>query len=427
MASNRFSACVPIILILCATRGNTQSNPGTQALPIEDIKKTVVYLQGDYACHEPRVINGVQALAPDGTPIYETVCREVGTGFLMNYMTPELGPNRGVPLLVTSKHVLQHQRLGSPVGTLEYFDKVTVTANGRNLNTDGSFITQIPVSVKDHGFLVCSIDDNDNDADLAVCPINISDTDFDIEGIPADIAVTKAKIQSLMLNETDDVLFSGLFLPYHGAKKNYPIVRHGKIALIPEERIPWSSYPGQQSMQDLYLAEVTSWGGNSGSPVFVRLSGAREQGGLYAGVQYLLLGVMQGYFNSERLAALDTSAVTDTAHFEVKLSDNSGIAAIVPAEKILETMAQPRVKGTVAIFRGIVFSKAGRSADAEASFKQAIEVLRTSDPGHRLLRTALIFYAQVLRDAGRSAEASFQLRLASGMNQVSNVPDDQLR
>ena len=52
-------------------------------------------------------------------------------------MTPELGPNRGVPLLVTSKHVLQHQRLGSPVGTLEYFDKVTVTANGRNLNTDG--------------------------------------------------------------------------------------------------------------------------------------------------------------------------------------------------------------------------------------------------------------------------------------------------
>lgn len=413
--------------MLCAPAGQAQGSPSTQSLPIEQLRKTVLYLQGDYPCHEPRMIDGVQARTPDGTLIFETVCHQVGTAFLVTVPAPELGPTRGIPLLVTSKHLIQHQRLGAPKGTMEYFGVVTVTANTLKSGPGGSFISPIPVAIKDQGFLVCSIDIADTEADVAVCPLTISDSVFDIVGISPESAITKAKIQSLMINETDEVLFSGLFLPYSGAMKNYPIVRHGRIALIPEEKIPWSTVSGQTSMQDLYLAELTSWGGNSGSPVFVRLSGAREQGGIMVGVQYQLLGVMQGYFNSERPAALDTAEVTDTAHLEVRLSDNSGIAAIVPAEKILEILAQPRIKGWVAAIRGLALAKAGKPADAEASLKQAIEVLRASDPNHPLLKQAILAYAQFLRGAGRYTEAGFQTRVANGMNATSSTPDELLR
>jgi len=239
--------------------------------------------------------------------------------------------------------------------------------------------------------------------------------------------VTRQKIEAIKLNETDEVLFSGLFLPYHGANKNYPIVRHGKLALIPKEKIPWSTPSGETSMQDLYLAEVTSWGGNSGSPVFVRLSGAREQGGLMGGVQYYLLGVMQGYFNSERPATLDTAAITDTAHLDLKLSENSGIAAIVPAEKILEIIRQPRVKAYVSIIKGNSYTKDGKLIEAESSFKDAIDILRKSDPGHPLLQEALKEYAAMLQTAGRFPEANFQLRQSNATNETSHVPDDQLR
>src|SRR5208283_486528 len=166
-----------------------------------------------------------------------------------------------------------------------YFDTVMVMANTIQPNDMGSYIGTITVLVKDRGFLNCSIDNLDPDADLAVCPINIQDSFYDYKGLSPDMFVTQSKIQSMKLNETDEVLFSGLFLPYHGAKRNYPIVRHGKLALIPKEKIPWSNPAGGNTMQDLYLADITSWGGNSGSPVFVRLSGAREQGGLMAGIQ----------------------------------------------------------------------------------------------------------------------------------------------
>jgi hypothetical protein len=418
---------VLLTLTLCALGIDAQGDPSTQPLPIEQIKKTVLYLQGDFPCHEPHIENGVQTLAPDGTPVFDSVCPQVGTGFLVNYMMPELGPNRGIPLLVTSKHLIQHQRLGAPKGTMEYFDSIVVLANALKPNPFGSYITAIQVTVKDRGFLFCSIDNDDIDADVAVCPLSISDSEYDIEGLSPDMAVTRAKIHSLMLNETDEVLFSGLFLPYSGAKRNYPIVRHGRIALIPEEKIPWSTASGETSMQDLYLAELTSWGGNSGSPVFVRLSGVREQGGIMAGVQYHLLGIMQGYFNSDRPATLDTSQVTETAHVEVKLSDNSGIAAVVPAEKILDVLAQPRVRGWAALIRGATLEKAGKTADAEASFKQAIDVLRAADPGHPLLKQAILQYAQFLRESGRNAEAGFQFRLANAMNATSRTPDAMLR
>jgi len=180
-------------------------------------------------------------------------------------------------------------------------------------------------------------------------------------------------------------------------------------------------------MQDLYLADITSWGGNSGSPVFVRRSGAQEQGGLMASVQYLLLGVMQGYFNSDRPASLDTAAITDTAHLDIKLSDNSGIAAVVPAQKIMEILGQNRITAYISLIKGMSYSKEGKLPEAESSFKNAIDTLRKSDPGHPLLREAFRDYANFLQSMGRFTEANFQMRLANLVNETSKRTDNQLR
>jgi len=145
------------------------------------------------------------------------------------------------------------------------------------------------------------------------------------------------------------------------------------------------------------------------------------------GIQYLLLGVMQGYFNSERPATLDTAAITDTSHLDLKLSENSGIAAIVPAQKILDIIAQPRMKAYLSAVKAISLEKAGRSAEADSSFKEAIATLRETDPEHPLLKEALAGYAEFLRRAGRFPEANFQQRSANSINKTSTTSDDLLR
>lgn len=428
-----FRSYVPILALslsyLSGVSGAQTAGQG-QELIIDQIKKTIVYIQGEYPCHVPEIKNGSQVLGADGRPAYIDHCTQVGTGFLLGYPAPELGPGMAVSLLVTSKHLLRHPVSGSTNGETNYFDSIVAFVNSQKANGDGSFISPIPIAVKGRGFLFCSIDDNDLDADVAVCPINISDSVYDFKTLPIGSFVTEQTLQNMRINENDEVLFSGLFLPYHGANKNYPIVRHGKLALIPKERIPWVENPengSKSTAQDLYLAEITSWGGNSGSPVFVRLSGTRESGGLLTNVQYLLLGVMHGYFNASRQAALDTSAVTDTAHQEVQLTDNSGIAAIVPAQKIADIIDQPRTKAYISLIRGMSFAKAGRTAEAEAAFKIAVEILRTSDPNHPLLKEALITYSRFLRNLGRFPEANFQSRMADSMKTTQNIPDDQLR
>jgi tetratricopeptide (TPR) repeat protein len=145
------------------------------------------------------------------------------------------------------------------------------------------------------------------------------------------------------------------------------------------------------------------------------------------GFQYLLLGVMQGYFNSERPATLDTAAITDTAHLDIKLSDNSGIAAIVPAQKIMDIIGQPRIRAGISIIKGRFYSEKGKLPDAESAFKEAIDTLLKNDPGHPLLKEAFTQYANFLQASGRFPEANFQLRLAKNVNETSRIPDNQLR
>lgn len=106
----RVVCCTLLVLVQFASWAHGQD------LIIDQVRKTVVYLQGEFPCHEPHMVNGAQAVAPDGTPVSDTTCPQAGTGFLIEMLTPDLGPGVGVPLLVTSKHLIRHQSLGARKG-----------------------------------------------------------------------------------------------------------------------------------------------------------------------------------------------------------------------------------------------------------------------------------------------------------------------
>jgi hypothetical protein len=92
-----------------------------------------------------------------------------------------------------------------------------------------------------------------------------------------DLLSTKETFTQYNIAEGSHVFFVGLFATYYGEHTNVPIFRFGRMAMFPDEPVPWIDYQGRPQQQArLYLIEIQSYGGNSGSPVFFSL-GATEQ------------------------------------------------------------------------------------------------------------------------------------------------------
>jgi len=108
-----------------------------------------------------------------------------------------------------------------------------------------------------------------------------------------------------------------------------------------------------------------SFGGNSGSPVFVRYGGAGDAG-LNLNVGYYLLGTMQGFFNTQSPVAVQTASLQGVA------SENTGVAFIVPAQKILEIMSLPGADYCQKVDAARYFEGAGQT-------KQAFDLLLEED------------------------------------------------
>ena len=106
---------------------------------------------------------------------------------------------------------------------------------------------------------------------------------------------------------------------------------------MPEEQIQTDRF----GLMDAYLMEVRSIGGFSGSPVFLQVSGPRVQPG--GGIQTTmggpppnyLMGLMHGFFGAEP---------EETAGPEPHNPFQSGIAAVVPVEKVIEAMHHPKIE-----------------------------------------------------------------------------------
>ncbi len=245
-----------------------------------------------------------------------------GTAFFVGVKDPK-HEDRSFVYLVTAKHVLQAEDRKS------WLPKVFVRLNTRA--GDSQFVT-VPLVLSGAGQTVF-LHPKDSAADVAVIPALPDEKRFDFKFLPEQFLTSKEDFAGLGIVEGSEVFFTGLFSPHVGTRRNYPVVRFGRVALITDEKIKF----GDQEA-DLYLVETGSYGGNSGAPVFFYLGLDRQPGTIIAGPPILkLAGVMSGTFlDVQPVKAIETAKIAGAP-------SNMGIAAVVPAYKVKEVLAGPEL------------------------------------------------------------------------------------
>lgn len=266
-----------------------------------DVKKTVCFIYVDKGKSRPE---------PNGT------------GFFVITKKPDKSIIHGY--LVTAKHVLKPFP-DKP----EYYSEIFIRLTKKSGGVEG---LRIPLRSSSQGKTLFL--HNDPTVDIAVLPVLPKLGRYDYKAITLDQFVTREEFKRLNIGEGSDVFFSGMFTPHLGQDKNYPIVRFGRIALISDERIKFMN-----QMCDLFLVDTFSFGGNSGSPVFVYLGAERKPGVISLGPPLLkLVGIMSGTYQ-KGVPIIEIQ--TDTN--EVSL-DNMGIAAVVPSEHLKEIILSDELK-----------------------------------------------------------------------------------
>jgi hypothetical protein len=180
----------------------------------------------------------------------------------------------------------------------------------------------------------------DPTADIAIIPVNWQ-PGLDIKAVDIKQVGVPERLKQLDIGIGDEIFVTGLFSPASGSKRNIPIVRHGNIAMMPDEQIQT-----ELGFADVYLAEVRSIGGLSGSPVFVRptlglpipenITGLKMMFGYGHGAT--LLGLMHGHWDIKESDLNKASVMHDS-----KRGVNMGIGIVVPAAKIVETLYRPEL------------------------------------------------------------------------------------
>jgi hypothetical protein len=239
----------------------------------------------------------------------------IGTGFFVSVPLEE-NPTTWIVYFVTARHVLETEtnRFSSP-----FYLRL-------NLNSgDSEFIRMEPTpqSTFTH-----------TDVDIVVFTLGgVDPKRHDVKWVPLHMVSDRETVSRLGITEGDDVFFSGLFTSHIGQKKNQPILRFGKVALISDEKIEWKEKGKDPKMLELYLVELQSFGGNSGSPVFFYLGPTRQPSILTLGPpQIWLAGIMKGTF----LSANEIN-IEDTKRIQYSL-ESVGIAAVIPAYQLREIL-----------------------------------------------------------------------------------------
>jgi hypothetical protein len=279
----------------------------------EDITKTVVFIYKGAA----------------GTPAQAN-----GTGFIVTVPAPV--PGRAWFYVITAKHVVHTNSndLSSPLFSTLWI-RVNEKSGGSSMHGVNLITSGQDQSVFFH---------SDPSVDIAVMAITPTDVDaIDIKSLPENMLVTADDFKNLNIGVGTDMFFTGMFTSFLGEKRSYPIVRFGKLAMIPDEKINFGPLPAEG-----YLMEAFSFGGNSGSPVFFYPSADNTPGALTLGPRPIkIAGVMRGFFGDfEPVQLLQTqTGVQAQPGAPIPVSNgNSGIAFVVPARFISEILHLPELE-----------------------------------------------------------------------------------
>jgi hypothetical protein len=244
-----------------------------------------------------------------------------GTGFVVLLPDDRLGKDRGFTYLVTNRHVAScwdEARHAMSVKSISVrVNLVDGSSTVLDLNSHGNMPWVLP---------------SDDSVDLALLPLGFDQKRVQFLSIPMSVLATDDVVQSKGISEGERIIFSGFFYQFQGVRRMQPIVREGIIAMIPDEEFPTTT--GKSGR--VYLGDVHIFGGNSGSPVFVKLGGIR--GNVMSGEDYRLFGVISGYFYEDEEFSLKVATT-----IKGRAQANSGIAMIVPAGALKTLVEDPRV------------------------------------------------------------------------------------
>lgn len=322
MAKRLFLTCLLLVFI--------SNNSFAERIP-SDIKQivTFIYIETERP-QDKQLLERLSHLCEDTNLGRPVILCPAGTGFFVG-VPDSANQADSYVYLVTAKHVLFDSK------TNLLYPKIVTRLNKR-----GGSILKGEIPLVAHGTDRTVYFHSDPTVDLAVIPTGWPQIDIiDGKWLPEAFVPDRNTLKRLHIEEGTEVFFTGLFTQHIGAKRNYPIFRFGHLALITEEKISWGS--GQ--MAELFLMESSSYGGNSGSPVFFLLDLIRPPEHLRNGPLHLA-GVMSGAFQDIRKAVIkksgeDEGAQVDQAArqtMEMSFATNIGIAGVVPSYKLLEIL-----------------------------------------------------------------------------------------
>jgi len=237
-----------------------------------------------------------------------------GTAFVV--AIPSSRADFNFEYFVTARHVV------APLQGQRYFIRA-------NRVDDGSVVT------RGDGRETWWFHPTDSSADVAVLPIGINRNVYKLTAIPIQMFLKDPPGEGQShIGVGDDVFITGLFAHLSGDERNHPIVRTGNVALMPSCKVETAKF----GKMDAYLIEARSIGGISGSPVFVRETKMfAPRTPFFAFGKIHLIGLMHGHWD------LPPSAKNDVVGDDIMKSVNMGIAIVVPAHKIIETLEQPEL------------------------------------------------------------------------------------
>jgi hypothetical protein len=271
---------------------------------------------------------------PDTGEMYR---RTLGTAFLVakslddsdeDILSWQRSPERYVSYLVTAGHVIRNR----------VSETIYIRVNTRGINTTTFELMphrlDIPTLKNDWEF-----HPNDKETDVAVYHLNIPFQDLFITAVPYATLIPHHYITQENIGSGDEVFFIGLFTGHEGNEWVEPIIRFGHISLmLPFQKIEvyLKRTDSEPAPIEAYLVEARSHGGVSGSPVFLYWP-PLQRGQRYTGAAMyrqplpLILGLVFGQYEND-----NPPDGGDTI--------NSGIAIVIPAEKIRETIMQKKLR-----------------------------------------------------------------------------------
>lgn len=249
-----------------------------------------------------------------------TSVNPLGTGFLVGI------PNQRIEgsiwaYFVTAKHVLRNESGG-------YRTEVFVRANLKNWSPSsgqvGARFARLAVT-DGNGNLAWTIHPNPA-VDIAILPSVPQPETYDIQVVPVKAFAIQQTLSRWGIVEGQELFFPCFTPEIPQQRRNSPVIRFGRISLISDE-----DFLTPEGSTRLHFAECFPFGGNSGSPVFLRrvesiAESERTQ------EKYGLFGIMKGHFN------VGQPVMIQQTQPRLLVRQHMGIAAITPVDYLMEIL-----------------------------------------------------------------------------------------